>query len=464
VQTPIEEDEAALLGAPPPAGLVPRLQSVVAGIQGRDRRALLTAATSMAARLLALGVSLATVRISITYLGATRYGLWATVTSLTAFLAFSDLGIGNAVINRMSAAFASGDRERAPKEVSSATAVLGGIAIVILAVALLLLPVMPWPQIYNVRGLAATEAGPATLAVIACFAVLIPIGLVQKVQLGFQQGTIANLWLMAGSVLGLALLLTGIALHAGLPWLVLGVAGGPVIAMSLNWVQEFFRLRPWLRPAPRHVDLRVGVGLARTGLLFLGLQVAGAVAFSSDNLIATQILGPVAVAQYSVTQRVFTVLPALLSVAAVALWPAYGEALIRADRPWIRRMLVRSTLFAVGLTLLGSLVLLAVSRFVFGFLIGPALLPPLALLIGFVVWSVLYAFGNVASMLLNAANVILFQLIIASIMAVASIVLKIELGRAYGVAGIIWGTVIAYGLLAVLPTLVYLRYRRRLDW
>jgi len=125
---------------------------------------------------------------------------------------------------------------------------------------------------------------------------------------------------------------------------------------------------------------------------------------------------------------------------------------------------VRSIVFAAGLTALGSLVVLAGSHLIFGFLIGPTLVPPISLLVGFTVWAVLYAFGNVAAMLLNAANVILFQLVIASAMAIASIFLKIELGRSFGVSGIIWGTVIAYGLLAVVPTLLYVRHRRRIDW
>jgi len=108
--------------------------------------------------------------------------------------------------------------------------------------------------------------------------------------------------------------------------------------------------------------------------------------------------------------------------------------------------------------------MLAASHLIFGFLIGPSLVPPTALLIGFVVWAVLYSFGSVASMLLNAANVILFQLVIASIMAVSSIFLKVELGRSFGVSGIIWGTAIAYGVLVVVPTVLYLRHRRRVDW
>ena len=87
-----------------------------------------------------------------------------------------------------------------------------------------------------------------------------------------------------------------------------------------------------------------------------------------------------------------------------------------------------------------------------------------SLLVGFAVWAALFAFGNVVSMLLNAANVILFQLIAASLMALTSIILKIEFAHAFGVSGIIWGTVLAYGICSVVPTLLYLRHRRRIDW
>jgi O-antigen/teichoic acid export membrane protein len=432
--------------------------------KGRNRKTVDTAATSLLARIVTIGVALASVRLSIHYLGAARYGLWATIMSVAAFLVFSDLGIGNATINRMSAALVSGDQERSLKEISSASVVLAGIAIFLAVLGVALLPVVPWDRVYNVSGRAAAEAGPSTLVYVFCFALLLPLGLVQKVQLGFQDGAIANLWLTAGNILGLVLLLVFIRLGLGLPWLVLALAGGPLFTTSLNWMQEFFWSRPWLRPRRRAVDFRVGVGLGRTGLLFLGLQVAGVVAFSSDNLVAAQVLGPVAVAQYSVTQRIFLVLPGLVSVAAVSLWPAYGEALIHGDRMWIRRTLSRSVLVGVGATIVVSLVILASSSVVFGFLIGPSLMPPTSLMVGFAVWAALFAFGNMVSMLLNAANVILFQLVAASAMAITSITLKIEFAHAFGVSGIIWGTVLGYGICSVIPTLLYINHRRGIDW
>lgn len=398
------------------------------------------------------------------YLGAARYGLWATITSVAAFLAFSDLGIGNALINRMSAAFASGERENSLKEVSSASAVLSLTAIAVILVGAALLPVVPWNRIYNVSGQAAIEAGPSTLVYVTCFALLIPLGIAQRVQIGFQNGAIANLWLTAGNILGLILLVLFIILRLGLPWLVLALAGGPVISAGLNWIQEFFRLRPGLRPRLHAVNFRVGIGLGRTGLLFLGLQLAGMAAFSSDNIVAAQVLGPVAVAQYSVTQRVFVVLPSMISVATVALWPAYSEAMIHAERAWIRKTLVRSTIAAVGVTVVGSLLILVFATIVFTFLIGPSLLPPMALMVGFAVWATLFAFGNLISMLLYAGNALVFQLIAASVMAFVSIVLKIALAHTFGVSGIIWGTVVAYGICSIVPAVLYVRHRRRIDW
>lgn len=432
--------------------------------KGRDRRTLDTAATSLLARFVALGVALASVRLSIHYLGAARYGLWATITSVAAFLVFSDLGIGNAIINRMSTAFASGERDSSLREVSSASFVLSGIAICLVVLGVALLPVLPWDRIYNVSGRAAAEAGPSTLVYLFCFALLLPLGLVQKVQLGFQEGAIANLWLTAGNILGFVLLVLFIRLGLSLPWLVFALAGGPVLTTSLNWAQEFFWSKPWLRPRRRAVEFRVGIGLGRTGLLFFGLQLAGAIAFSSDNLVAAQILGPVAVAQYSVTQRVFLVLPSLVSVAALSLWPAYGEAVIRADRAWIRRTMRSSILVGVGVTMVGSLLIVALAQVVFSFLIGPSLVPPTALMLGFSVWAALFAFGNIVSMLFNAANVILFQLLAASAMAITSISLKIGFAHAFGVSGIIWGTVLGYGICSFIPTLLYVRHRRRIDW
>ena len=60
-------------------------------------------------------------------------------------------------------------------------------------------------------------------------------------------------------------------------------------------------------------------------------------------------------------------------------------------------------------------------------------------------------------MLFNAAGELRFQVTVATIMAVTSIVASIILGRSFGVAGVIWGTVIAYSVCSAVPQLMRLR-------
>lgn len=68
----------------------------------RYRRAALTALASVAARAVTIVTSLLTVRLTIRYLGAERYGLWMTATSVVSLLMFADFGIGNGLMTNIS--------------------------------------------------------------------------------------------------------------------------------------------------------------------------------------------------------------------------------------------------------------------------------------------------------------------------------------------------------------------------
>jgi O-antigen/teichoic acid export membrane protein len=89
--------------------------------------------------------------------------------------------------------------------------------------------------------------------------------------------------------------------------------------------------------------------------------------------------------------------------------------------------------------------------------IGEGVHASLALLSGLATWTLLSTIGNAIAMLLNAANVIRFQLVVSMAMAMTAITLKILLALQFGIEGIVWGTVLAYGLVSLGPSLWYLR-------
>jgi hypothetical protein len=59
-------------------------------------------------------------------------------------------------------------------------------------------------------------------------------------------------------------------------------------------------------------------------------------------------------------------------------------------------------------------------------------------------------------MLLNGATVMRFQIVTALSMTVVSLGASIVGAHLFGVAGIIWGTVLAYLVCTAIPTVLYL--------
>ena len=86
------------------------------------------------------------------------------------------------------------------------------------------------------------------------------------------------------------------------------------------------------------------------------------------------------------------------------------------------------------------------------------------LLLGLGVWTVMNAAGQAIAALFNGARVIRFQVWSALSMAVTNIVLSVILARHVGLPGIIWGTVISYGVCCVVPWFFFVpRLLKRLE-
>jgi O-antigen/teichoic acid export membrane protein len=423
----------------------------------RQRRAMLASGAAAMAKGVRVLTTFASVPLAIGYLGAERYGLWLTISSVAAFLTFADLGLGNGLLNAVSEADGRDDRDESARAVSSAFFMLLGVAVLFAVCGVIAYPLVAWDRVFNVTSpLAVAEAGPAVAVFVACFLVSVPLGIVERVQLGLQQGFANSLWEGLGSVIGLAGVVAAIRLRMTLPWLVFAMSGGPAIALLLNAWVLFWRQRPWLRPSASRYSRDAAGRMLRLGALFLVLQVVSATAFFSDNLVAAHVLGAAAVTQYAVPRRMFDAVAMVVGMYVTPLWPAYGEAITRGDVPWVRRTLVRSTagvaLFAFGC----GVVLVTFGRPILHLWAGPLVTPPLSLLAGFGVFTVLASAGSAVAAFLNGIGRLRFQVVVAIVMGVAALTLKIALARSVGLSGIIWGTVVAYTVCAAIPIARYI--------
>jgi O-antigen/teichoic acid export membrane protein len=424
----------------------------------RNRRAVLTGGAATLARVAQIGTSLITLPLTLKYLGNERFGLWMTISSVLAMAAFADFGVGNGVLNTVAKAFGRDDIDGIRKAVSSGFAILNIIAALLLLLFFSVYHFVSWADFFRVASpQARAEAGPALAVFAICFALNISIDVVQRVQLGLQQGYRYGLWQLVGSVGGLIGVLGGIWLHVSLPVLVVAMAGAPVFSTILNTIHFFGFVRPDLRPSYQRVSRDVIVQIARLGGLFFILQLAVSVSYSSDNVVLTRILGPLAVAQYAVPCRLFSLVAIVSSFMTTPLWPAYGEALERRDHLWIRRTLYRSLVLVTGVSVALSATLIAFGHRIIHLWVGPSVHPSFQLLVALGIMSVLTAVASTVAMLLNGLSIVRFQVIIAALGSVANIVISIYLTRRIGIPGVVYGTIISQFFIGLVPYYWFLR-------
>ncbi len=396
-------------------------------------------------------------------LGPERFGVWMMLTAWATLFAFADLGVGNAALNRVTAALAVGGDDDLRRRQVSAT-VDAAVACTIVLGLLLLALAAAWAALAPVPSVIAGPIAPGNRAevdtalalFVVIFALGLPAALGQKLQLGAQDGQWAGWTQLVSSVLSLAAVPLVLHHGGGLPGLVLATQGVSLLvqaASALWWLRRRGLPRP--RPlsalrTPRRLE-----GLLVEGAAFFGLQLAAAAAFQSDALIVTQRLGAEVYGDYAVVQRIYLLVGAGVVTALAGLWPAFGDAWQRQDVAWMRRTL-RRALLAAGLTTLGAVLLLQL--LLPGWAVHPlgaqaAPGPLLLALLG--AWTIVEALGAVCAALLNGVNLIRIQLALAATMAILAVAGKWWATPLLGPAGAVLSTLLAYVLVSV-PGQVFL--------
>jgi O-antigen/teichoic acid export membrane protein len=397
-------------------------------------------------------ITIITVPLTLNYLGNQRFAVWTILSSIASLLAFADLGIGNSLINLIAKADADNDRATAQRYVSSSFFTLSFLALLLGIGFAIFYPIVPWSQLYNVTDeLAASEAGPATAVFIFCFLLNLPLGIIQKVWMGRQELHIDNIWMILGKILSVLTLLLAISLQTSLSGLVIALTGVPLLTTALSGVYLFVFRHPWLKPSLNGFQKERAQKLIRIGFLFFVLQLAGTLASSIDTFVIAQVISADAVTAYSIPAQIYRIVNAFWGVILLALWPAFSDAFARKDTEWIEAAFQRT----FRLVLFGNL-LISVATVLFGkslinIWLGYEFIVSSNLLITLSIWSIVMNLCVLCSVLLNAANIIKFQIFCAVTMAISNVILSIFLTSHLGIYGVVLGSIISYIVFVVIP-------------
>ena len=410
------------------------------------------------ARVVSSAITLLSLPLAVRYLGAERYGVWATIATTAVWINLLDLGIANTLTNKISQAYARNDKQYAARFFANAlvlTAAMAGLAAIAGA---WLLRVVNWTRLLNVGPRVNAGEVRHTIAVaIALMLLALPCNLVNKVLAGYQELHRSNYAACAGAVAGLCGLGLGIALRVSMPVLFVLSAGCLTFANLAMLVFVVGSQKPWLRLRPRLVDGGAVRELLSSGSSFLLIQVAAVVVFSSDNVIVSHYLGPAEVTPYSVTWRLVGLAAVLQSLVFPALWPAYAEAHAKRDYAWIRRTFALTMWGVVGLNLICAAALLLFGRGVIRLWAGAAAVPSRPLLVAMCVWALISGCMTFESCLLAALNRTRAQAVLSIVAAAVNILLSVMWVQRIGSLGVIAGTIVSYVVVLVVPQTMIVR-------
>lgn len=416
----------------------------------RLRRAILTSASSVTARVISMAGPLITVPLVLGYLGHERYGLWMTVVAIVGMFTFADLGLGNGLMTEISQANGRDDLQESRRCIASALFALSGISLVLLFCYFILFPFIPWPRVFNATSPdLLRESGAVVTVCFLTFLANLPLGVVQRTQCGLQQGFQSNLWQCVGSAINVAVVLTAVKAHAALPVLVLCVTGVQPLVNLLNGCVFFAFQRPHLRPRLQDFHWATAWRLLGTGFWFFLVSILMAIGIYSDNVVVAHVVGLKTVPLYSIPASLAGYLGAVASMLYTPFWAANGEALARGDIGWVRRNTTRIVKLNVLITGSAGLVFVIAGPIFLHWWIAPDFSPGRFLFAGLAAWALGTSAAGPVFMVLNGANAIRVQVLIFGLFSPIAIVLKIILAHRIGIAGVIWASVVPYALLVV---------------
>lgn len=422
----------------------------------RHRRALLSSGTSIIARIIALITPLITIPLTLSYLGAQQYGVWMTISSIVTSLGFADLGIGNGLVNAISEAHGKDNRQLAKEYVSSGFFLLLGIALTLAAAYAIAYRFLPWRKMFGIPSPQAFGEIPHAVTVfLACFLVCIPLGIVDRVLLAYQEGFRTSLWAPLESLLMLFLVYFVIKQDLGLSGLILAISGSSVLVLIANGVFLFGFSRPWLLPQPALIRKSAAGKILKLGFMYSLMQVATVIGYNSDYIVISQILGAKAVAEYAVPIKMFTIVGSLMLIMLSPIWPAYSEAMARGDWAWVQATLKRSLVAGLCITISSGAVFVVFGGTMIARWTGGRILPSTILLFALAIWGIVGGVSACVGTFL-AASSIRFQAISAIAAAAANLLLSIYLTKSIGVSGVVFGSIIAQSVVQI-PGLVLTR-------
>jgi O-antigen/teichoic acid export membrane protein len=422
--------------------------------QGRSDERYRLVIISMVCNVMSRGTSMVvmiyTVSLTIPYLGVERFGVWMTIASFFGMLSFLDLGVGNALTNKVSQVAAQNNPKLLRKIISGGLGFLFILGCIIGVLLFSLTSLLPWGKLIKVKDIAT---GSEILNTIAVFSVLFGFSIfsngIQRIFAGLQRAFIGHLFSLSGSILSLLFLWFATKQQATIPYLLVATFGVQSIAnLGLLFILAKRRMFA-LKNIFKNVRLEAK-HLLRVGGLFFILQIGTMIGWGADSLIIASTLGASQVAIFNIVQRLYQFISQPMAIINGPLWGAYADAQAHKDRTFIVSTLINSLLLTATCSIVGGGLLFLMSHKLITLWTKGLVAVPVTFVFMFFIWTICDTIGNAFAMMMNGCGIVREQVIAVLLLTTIALPVKLIVINNFGLTEMLFSYTVMYCLVALL--------------
>ncbi len=406
--------------------------------------------------------SFISLRLNLLFLGASLYGLWVTITSISSWGYVGDLGIGNGLRNELTKAIAAEDYERQKSLIKTAVVMLSKVAVCLFVVLSVVSEVLLYSNV-----LESFLRVPLYITN-AFFCISFILNLGSTVAYSYQKSWMASLASTSSSVFSIVAVFLLLSFSAKPDLTIFAVIIGLTsILGNFVIIVRLYKYLKSIMPAGTIATYQKSYSHAiiNIGIQFFVLQLCGLILYSTDNVIINKLFDSESVSKYSVINSVYNAGTMIFSLILISLWSAVTYVAEKDNYAWIKRE-IKNLTYIWSLFICGVVVVSFMFNWIVKIWLGEnAFVYEPSLIIVFAIFTILNAFGAIYVNVANGLGVIKLQMICSIIGAVLNIPLSIFLADTLGMGltGIRLATIVCcFGSMFLVPIQIHNYIKNRI--
>jgi O-antigen/teichoic acid export membrane protein len=416
----------------------------------RNRRLLYTALSSLGARSVTILVSLLSVPLTYNYLDAERFGAMMMIVSLVGTVSFADFGIGFGLQNRWAELNLDETGLKIKKAISTVFYFLLGIAFLLGFIGLFLYSFVDLSGIFKINAsdhAFVKEINDSALAFFLLTALSFPFSIVQKIQVGKQEGYLTNIWNICANVLSLVLLLLFTHFKLGIPFIIIALYGVNNLFIVVNYFNEFYVKHKNLIPQFHLFDVPFLKAIIKDGLFFLITQIGAMVLNTTNNFFLANFHGAATVGVFNIGLKLVALFLIPLEATVPYFLPALNDAFAKNDYSWLKKAFRKYIQFVTIYSVVTFLTMFFLGSKLIDLWMSKSNFLNQQLILAFACFTATSAFNYFASYTMLSSKYIFFLVKIYPLLVLITTLIKWNIVPTFSVEGVLYTQTIIINIL-----------------